>query len=74
MPKARTLWQRLYEDIGLSEYEARAYISLLENGPSTARRLSMISGIPRTKIYGTLKKLIERDLVIEIPGNPKMFL
>ncbi|RLG97830.1 hypothetical protein DRO29_02290 [Candidatus Bathyarchaeota archaeon] len=74
IPKARTLWQRLYEDIGLSEYEARAYISLLENGPSTARRLSMISGIPRTKIYGTLKKLIERDLVIEIPGNPKMFL
>ncbi|KYH40989.1 MAG: TrmB family transcriptional regulator [Candidatus Bathyarchaeota archaeon B26-2] len=71
---SKPLWQRLYEDIGLSEYEARAYISLLENGPSTASRLSMISGIPRTKIYGTLKKLIERGLVVEVPENPRMFI
>ena len=54
------LWQRLCEYLGLSEYEAKTYISLIREGPSTARRLSMISNVPRTKIYGTLKKLIEK--------------
>ena len=68
------LWQRLCEYLGLSEYEAKTYISLIREGPSTARRLSMISNVPRTKIYGTLKKLIERGLVVEIPENPKRFL
>jgi len=57
----------------LSEYEAKIYFSLLKEGPSTARRLSMISDVPRTKIYGTLKKLIDRGLVIKIPENPTRF-
>ena len=34
----------------------------------------MLCGVPRTKIYGTLKQLIERGLAIEIHGEPKKFL
>ncbi len=33
----------------------------------------MLCGVPRTKIYETLKKLLERGLVIEVPCNPKKF-
>lgn len=69
-----SLWQKLCEHVGLSEYEAKVYISLIMEGPSTARRLSMVSGVPRTKIYGTLKKLIERGLVVEIPDTPRRFI
>jgi len=33
----------------------------------------LISGVPRTKIYATLKKLMERELVIEIVEKPRKF-
>jgi len=68
-----SLWQKLCEYANLSEYEARVYASLIKEGPSTARRLSMLCGVPRTKIYETLKKLVERELVTEIPSSPKRF-
>jgi sugar-specific transcriptional regulator TrmB len=72
--EARTLLcEKLFRHVGLSMYEAKIYMSLTVEGPSEARRLSMTSGVPRTKVYGTLKKLIERGLVVEAPGNPRKF-
>lgn len=48
-------------------------MSLVSEGASEARRLSMRCGVPRTKIYFTLKKLMERGLVFELPGEPRKF-
>ena len=66
-------WEKLCEHAGLSEYEAKLYVSLVTEGASGARRLSMVCGVPRTKVYGALKKLIERGLVIEMPEEPRRF-
>jgi len=66
-------WQKLCEHIGLSEYEAKVYVSLITEGAAQARRISMACGVPRTKVYGTLRKLIERGLVLEIPEEPRRF-
>jgi len=66
-------WQRLCEYLGLSEYEAKVYVSLIEAGHANARTLSTISGVPRTKVYSVLKKLIDINLVIEIPEEPRRF-
>jgi len=66
-------WEKLSEDFELSEYEAKAYLSLVMSGACKARKLSLISGVPRTKIYATLKKLMERELVIEIVEKPRKF-
>ena len=74
MAKARD--QRFVEIsryLGLSEYEARVYVCLVTAGPSPARKLSMTSGVPRTKVYASLKKLIDRGLVSESPGNPRRY-
>jgi len=57
----------------LSEYETRVYVSLITEGTSEARKLSMRCGVPRTKVYATLKKLMERDLVFELPEEPRKF-
>jgi len=65
--------QKVSNHLGLSEYEARVYVSLVTEGASEARKLSMRCGVPRTKVYATLKKLIERGLVFEIPGEPRRF-
>ncbi|MCD6537989.1 TrmB family transcriptional regulator [Candidatus Bathyarchaeota archaeon] len=68
------LWRRLSEYLGLSEYEAKLYVSLIEVGQATARKLSVFSGVPRTKVYPVLKRLIDMGFVTEIPGEPKRFL
>jgi len=66
-------WEKLSKHIGLSDYEAKVYISLVMEGTSEARKLSMTANVPRTKIYGTLKKLIERGLIVETPEEPRRF-
>ncbi|MCW4020477.1 MAG: hypothetical protein NWF14_04525 [Candidatus Bathyarchaeota archaeon] len=67
-------WRRLCEYLGLSEYEAKVYVSLIEVGNAKARTLSMMSGVPRTKVYGALKKLIDMDLVVVMPEEPRKFV
>ena len=66
-------WQKLCEYLGLSEYEAKIYVSLVEAGQAKARTLSVLSGVPRTKVYSVLKKLIDLGLVTEVPGEPMRF-
>lgn len=58
-------------EIGLSKYEARAYISLLEDYPATAYETARASGIPTSKIYEVMAKLLEKDIVMEIVENSK---
>jgi hypothetical protein len=48
------------EKNGVSSYEAKLYLSLVLHGSSEARKLSMASGVPRTKAYAALKKLTQR--------------
>jgi len=67
------LFQKVSRHLGLSEYEARVYVSLVMEGACEARRLSMRCGVPRTKVYATLKKLMERGLVFELPVEPRKF-
>ncbi len=54
---------RKLQDIGLSEYEARAYIALLERNPATGYEIAKASGIPTSKIYEVLSRLSEKDIV-----------
>jgi len=57
-----TVRERLTE-IGFSEYEARAYTSLLAANPATAYELAKASGIPTSKIYEVLSRLTEKKVV-----------
>jgi HTH-type transcriptional regulator, sugar sensing transcriptional regulator len=52
--------------VGLSEYEAKAYIALLRESPVSAYETAKNAGIPTAKIYGVLAKLLEREMVIEL--------
>lgn len=64
---------KVLHSLGLSEYEARVYVSLVTEGASEGRKVSMRGGVPRTKVYATLKKLKERGLVYELPQEPQKF-
>ncbi len=62
------------KDYGLTEYEAKAYLALVELEEATAREVADVSRVPRTKIYGVIDDLHEKSLVEVIPERPKKFL
>ena len=61
-------------EIGLNKYEAKAYIALLKRPDITAYELSKISGVPQAKIYETMSKLLEKNLVNIISDNPVKYI
>lgn len=61
-------------DLGLSKYEARAYRSLLQTGPTTAKELSQASGVPMGRIYDVLNGLEQHGLVrSQTAGRPTKY-
>lgn len=72
-------------ELGLSKYEAKAYVALIQKNPSTAYEIGKASGIPSSKIYEVLNRLGEKGilLILEeeegrtrryIPQSPEEFL
>lgn len=62
-------------DLGLSEYESRAFRSLLETGPTTAKELSRSSDVPMGRIYDVLNSLETLDLVrTQTASRPKKYV
>lgn len=49
--------------LGLSEYEAKVYLSLLKENPSTAYEIGKSSGVPTSKVYEVIKKLVQKRIV-----------
>ena len=60
------------EEFGLSQYEARAYFTMISKGPVSAAELSYYSEIPRTKVYSTLEKLRKKNLATTSDTKPIM--
>jgi sugar-specific transcriptional regulator TrmB len=56
----------LLQELGFSEYEARAYQALLQHHPVNGYELAKVSGIPRANIYLVLQKLEERGAVVRM--------
>jgi sugar-specific transcriptional regulator TrmB len=61
------------QKLGLTAYEAKAYTALVTVGPTTATVLSAESEIPRTKIYGVLKRLQEEKWITVSKGKPSTY-
>lgn len=55
--------------LGFSEYECKAYLTLLETYPLNGYALSKHSGIPRSRVYEVLKNLIAKQMVFEQAGE-----
>ncbi len=50
-------------NLGLTEYEAKVFIALARHGSGTATDIHLFSGIPRSAVYGVLKKLAQRGII-----------
>jgi HTH-type transcriptional regulator, sugar sensing transcriptional regulator len=60
--------------LGFSEYEAKAYVALLKGYPVTGYELSKNSGVPRSMIYQTLQRLIDKGATMTIFGQPVKYM
>ncbi|HVL47505.1 MAG TPA: helix-turn-helix domain-containing protein [Candidatus Thermoplasmatota archaeon] len=59
---------------GLTEYEARAYLALLDLEKAEASPIADVARVPRTKIYQALEGLEGKRLIKVIPERPKRYL
>ncbi len=56
-------------ELGLTEYEARVYVSCLDKGSLLLKDLAYAAGVPRTKVYSAAKSLSNKGLV-RLRDNP----
>jgi HTH-type transcriptional regulator, sugar sensing transcriptional regulator len=73
----------LLEEIGLTQREIKVYVALLELGLTTSGAIIKKSGVPNSKIYETLEKLMKKGLVSFVfkgskrhyrAGDPKIII
>ncbi len=65
---------RNLQSLGFSDYEAKAYVSLLKVQPATAYEVSKEAGIPKANCYTVLESLSKRESVQPISEAPMRYV
>jgi len=63
----------LLQQLGLKEYEAKAFVALSRLPRGTARDVSEISEVPRTRVYDAIRVLESKGLVEVQHSSPQQF-
>ncbi len=69
MPISQDRVQKLRE-YGLTDYQSRVYLALLDLGVAAASQMPALSRVPRTRIYATMQQLHAKGLVQILPEKP----
>ena len=67
-----SLGTQLSSILGLDDLEAKIYLNLLRVGPISASALAKEIDIERTKMYRTIEKLINQNIVSSTFSKPKL--
>ncbi len=62
----------LKETLDLEELESKIYLSLLRTGPITASALAKDQNIDRARMYRTVDKLVDRNIISTTLSSPKL--
>ncbi|WP_049997339.1 TrmB family transcriptional regulator [Halococcus sediminicola] len=60
-------------DLGLKKYEAECFAALARVSTATAKEISEVADVPRTRVYNAVEQLQEVGLVDVQHSNPKEF-
>jgi sugar-specific transcriptional regulator TrmB len=60
--------RRPTDRLGLTSYEAKAYLALIRRDSSTAAQASRLAEVPRQRIYDVLASLVEKGFASSRPG------
>jgi len=65
--------KKVLQELGLTDYESRVYLALLEKGVLTANQVSKHSGVPYSKVYDTLTSLEGKGWITVEQGRPSRY-
>jgi len=71
MPKAQT--EDRLKSLGLTPYETKCYLALLQRGTLTVPEISTMAGVPRSNAYDALEKMMSKGMCVSRPGNTKRY-
>ena len=60
--------------LGFSLNEGRAYAALLQHGPQTGYEVGQRAQVPRSAVYGALRRLVSVGAARSIAGTPERFV
>lgn len=60
--------------LGFSLNESRAYAALLQESPATGYEVGVRAQIPRSAVYGVLRRLVKAGAARSIAGTPERFV
>ncbi len=64
----------LLQNIGFTQYEARVYLALLQQSQISGYEIAKISGVPASKIYPVLSKLLNKEALIALDTDPVKYI
>ncbi len=59
--------------LGLTTYEARAYLVLVKRGVMTSTEIAREARIPQPRVYDVLRGLEEKGLILVSEGRPRLY-
>jgi len=59
--------------LGLTQYEARTYLGLLQTDSATGYSIANETGVPQPKVYETLRRLVERGAAARTGEKPARY-
>ena len=65
--------ERVLEELGLSGYQVKVLMALIQCGEAKASEISQLSGVPRAKVYSVLDQLVDMGLIDKKPGRPIIY-
>ncbi len=65
--------RKVLRELGLTDYETRAYLALLERGVLTASQVSENADVPYSKVYETLTSLERKGWIETEKGRPSHY-
>lgn len=63
----------ILQDLGLKEYASRTFVALTRLSEGTAKDVSEVSDVPRTRVYDAIAELEHHGLVEVQHSNPRVF-
>ena len=64
----------LLQSLGFSQYESQVYTALLRQSNIAGYELAKQSGVPASKIYSILEKLVGKNLIQVLDTEPKKYI
>lgn len=58
------------QELNFTLYESKAYLTLLQHPEATGYEIAKNSGIPASKIYPVLDKLLHREIIVALDSEP----